>query len=45
MLATFLQLLGLVLFVAGATVGFGVAGVLAACGVVAVFVGLAMERE
>ncbi len=42
--ASVLQLVGLGLAVGGAVVWFGVAGALAGAGLVAVFLGLAMER-
>jgi hypothetical protein len=44
MLATILQIVGLILFIAGASLEFGAAGALASSGVAAVFVGLAADR-
>lgn len=45
MIATFLQLLGLTSIIVGASMEYGTPGGIAATGVAAVYVGLAMEGE
>jgi len=45
MAASVVQIVGLLAVVAGAVVAFGAGGGIAAGGAVAVFVGLAMERD